>query len=339
MMAEHVRGTIVFGGLLEGTLPDADDAESNIREWVAFAGTLDVKFSLEIDGNSFSLLADDAPVSVEPLGGKPADAIAELLGQLLKAFPAEQRPQIFSTLRSTEYVKGEAIQTVYTYTPEGTVRADSRNIDATTAEPIAPMTRKEKIKLAVIGGAIALVILAGVVFVVGADRVMDLLRDTFMPINTESIAVDNAAFKEFFTVEKVEKLRGRSALQLTLKRTKLFPRSAADEDRLPSLAGLRWLAAKQKETAPSPPATSGPAAATTQPAKAVAKPKEAPSQLSLRLANDALVCGYIRVEYFDRKGQFITFIDIRIAELRSKDSIRIALPIPKARPAKIALVP
>ncbi len=55
-----------------------------------------------------------------------------------------------------------------------------------------------------------------------------------------------------------------------------------------------------------------------------------------RLALEAIARGYVRCEYFDAKGKFITSSQERIADLRDKETVELTLPILK-RPRQASL--
>jgi len=143
-MSEKVEGTVVLDGLIEGKLPDEPGAEEVLRQWLDFAASLKLKFNLEMDGNSFSILADDKPIPAEDLGPRPEERIADALGQLVKAVAAQQGRRVFSTLRSTEYLPGCEVQTIYGLGPDGTVQRSERTLQAETTPPPRRLTRREK---------------------------------------------------------------------------------------------------------------------------------------------------------------------------------------------------
>ncbi|KKL19207.1 hypothetical protein LCGC14_2467780, partial [marine sediment metagenome] len=120
-MPGGTEGTLILDGLIEGRLPERAEPERLLREWVRSAGSAGLHFSLTFDGPNFSLLAEKTPIPVEDLAPNPPDRISAALEELLKAFDPKQRTGLFSTLRSTEYRKGEAVQVVYGIGAGGTV--------------------------------------------------------------------------------------------------------------------------------------------------------------------------------------------------------------------------
>ena len=96
-MNEHTEGTLILEGLVEGRVPDSDEAEARLHEWVRFAATIRLRFSLEIDGSHFSLLPDDAAIETDALGPDPAERLRQALDQLLKVFPDTGRGAVLST--------------------------------------------------------------------------------------------------------------------------------------------------------------------------------------------------------------------------------------------------
>jgi len=287
-MSDKVEGTLTLDGLIEGKLPDDDTVERRLREWVGFAAGVGLRFSLEIDGDAFSLLADNTPVPADTIGENPTDVIAQTLGQLLKVFPGEHRVRVLSTVRSVEYRKGVEVQTLYVVGPDGTVGTRERTLDARTTPPPRKLTAREKWRLAGIG-----VLIAAVVFLISAIFVNygDVWRhvvEGVTPFDVDALEVDASAFERFFTVEKKEHRSGARAVVVTLKRT----------DAWPVKDGVFL-----------------------DPSKPVKTQRE-------RLTRDALARGYVRCEYFDKDGKFLSCGHHRIAELHKKETTKLVLPLP-----------
>ena len=91
-MNEAIEGTFALDGLIEGKIPERADAKDLLHEWIEFAAKAKLKFSLELEGTSFSLLADNNPVQVAKLEAPPDEAVANALTELLRIFPADERP-------------------------------------------------------------------------------------------------------------------------------------------------------------------------------------------------------------------------------------------------------
>ncbi|MBN1808506.1 MAG: hypothetical protein JW909_05520 [Planctomycetes bacterium] len=229
-MTEKHTGTVVFDGLLEGPLPGTPGSEEKLRSWVGLAARSGMRFSLEIDGGTFSILAEDAPVDAAALPPSPEEQVTEALKELLKIFPAAERTRLFSTLRSVEYLEGSEVQTLYVMRPGGEISAESRTVAADTTERPAVLTRAEKTRLGLLGsGAALLVLLAvGLLF---RGSIAEMLRD-LAPVDARDIEIENDVFGEYFTVEDRKAGSGGSSLVLMLKRTGAFPLSDEAADAL-----------------------------------------------------------------------------------------------------------
>ena len=297
-MSEKTEGTLVLDGLLEGKLPDDPGAEDILREWLDFAASLKLSFNLEIDGNSFSILADDKPIRAEDLGPRPEERIADALDQLVKAVPAQKGQRIFSTIRSIEYLPGSEVQTIYALGRDGTIQTSERTLEAETTPPPRQLTRREKVRRAAIGVVAATVILGVSSLFIPYGRVYDYTVGRIVPSSVDALKVETGSFKDYFTVEKKAVSGWKRVVVVTLRRTRAFPLNESDLERL------------------------------------LARPGQS---LSARLTVEALARGYVRCEYFDREDEFVASSIHRISELRDKETIELTLPMPGRRLARIAI--
>jgi hypothetical protein len=291
-MSEKIEGSLVLDGLLQGRLPALPNMEGRLRDWVRTATAAKLPFSLEMDGSSFSVLADNAPLPAAALGPSPSVAIADLLQDLLKIFPPDQRGGVTSTVRSMEYQKGEEVQTLYTVAPDGTVQTRSRSVSAETKAPPRPMTTKEKLRLA--GGGL---LVAAVIFLISSifvdyRQLFGRMVDAARPFNADSLTVEMNGTGDYLALDRKAVSDGGKAVVLTLKRGKDFPLQEADYAALLKKAG---------------------------------------ESLPARLAVEALAAGYVRCEYFDKDGKFLGADMARIADLRSKETVDLLLPLPSDR--------
>ena len=141
-MSDKVEGTFVLDGLLEGVTPEHANAEDRLREWAATAAFLKLPFSIEFDANRFSILADDNPIPLSRLGPNPADTVTGLIDELLELFPDDDRRHLLSTIRSVEYGKGVAVQTLYAVGPDGKTQTRARTVEAATEAASPRLSRK-----------------------------------------------------------------------------------------------------------------------------------------------------------------------------------------------------
>lgn len=289
-MSGKVEGTLLLDGLIEGRLPDVPDAETRLQQWVRFAASRHLQFHVEFEGRGFSILAESKPVSVEPLGSSPDQKIADTLNNLLSIFPSGDRENVLSTVRSMEYRPKTEVQTVYVVGPGGTIQAQQRMVDAETIAPAPQLTRRDKVRLALTGVIIALLILLVSAFFVDYRQLIGHVIERAMPLDADKVQVDAKRFSKYFTVEKKTVARDRRAIVLTLKRGEEFPRRDEDFDRLLG---------------------------------------EGMAPLEVRLALEALARGYVRCECFDENGDLLKFTFHHVAGLREKEAIDVVVPIPK----------
>lgn len=195
-MRENRRlvGTMVLDGLVEGPLPDRDDAVDTLNDWVRFTGQLGLNFRLDVDGNMFSLLADDTAFQTGRLGIDPEAKVAEALRQLAEAVGDETGNRTFSTLRSVRYEPGEEIQAVYALRADGKVDLEKHAVDAQTTAPAPPVPLKERVQaVLIVVGVIALVLAVTSLFVPYGTLWQRLMR-TVTPTRVADIKIDTARF-------------------------------------------------------------------------------------------------------------------------------------------------
>jgi hypothetical protein len=224
-MSEKVEGTIVLDGLVQGRLPDSGDIAGRLNEWVELVRKLGLSFNLEARDGRFSLLPDNQPASVKALGDPPEHALEQSMQQLIELFEGEDRRQLFSTLRSSHYRKGEEVQTVFTVV-QGLLHLQSRSLPADTVAPPEPLSTKEQIKLAAIGSVIALAVLGIALLFPGVRAMFGQIADVVKPLDTKELTVDLGPYEGLISCTVDEKKSDRSALTLVLKRGDKFP--AAD---------------------------------------------------------------------------------------------------------------
>ena len=227
-MQEKIEGTITLDGLVEGRFTGDDEVEERLRQWVSFVGELGLRFNLDVSGNAFSLLPDNRPVPTAKLGPDPDQALRQALEQLIAALPAEDRPRVFSTLRSAEVRKGQEVQSLYAAAPDGSVQVESRSVEVKTIAPPQPVSTKQRVKLGLIGLLLAAVM-------IGIAFLFPPVREKFAefigaigPVTASDLTVDAAAYEPYFTVTVKEATR--AYVVLVLKRTADYPKDAAGLD-------------------------------------------------------------------------------------------------------------
>ncbi len=301
-MNERIEGTICLDGLIEGRLPPEGDVADKLRQWAKFVGELGLKFSVEIDGNAFSLLADTRAVPADKLEPDPAQTIKEALDQLLSAFPPPQRTNIFSTLRSSAYTPGKELQAVYAIGPDGLFAISERTVDAQTHTPAAPLSVKERVKLGVFGLCIAIAVIAVSAIFIDYGELWESMGSSSQPISAETTATRLGPFADYLEVTKIKTgtINGTRCLVLTIERTDAYPTTDGALGEAYAAAG---------------------------------------DDLHKRLAVEALARGYVTVEQYNKSGEFVRHDRLRIAPLRTHAKLEAAVPYSRrARPAQLQLV-
>ena len=299
-MSARVEGTFLLDGLVEGPLPDEPKFDQKLADWSALAQRLHLAMALEVEGSRFSLLANAKSVAASDVGPAPAETVRKTLQELVNAFPAAQRPEIFSTLRSVEVRPGFEIQTVYLVGRDGVVQARDRTIDVETSAPgvSASPFRASRVLLSL--GVLLAVLFVVSIFVDYRALLRDL-KDSVSPLAASELEVTAPDFAPWFTVDGRDVESGSRVVVLTLKRTAAFPKSDGELEAALAAPGLPFRA---------------------------------------RLALTAIAEGFVRCETLDRDGAFVGVEPIRVRGLASAESIQAKVPVPREpRPKKLVLVP
>jgi hypothetical protein len=243
MTGANIEGTMILNGLIEGPLTDDADAAGRLRQWARDLAGLGVDFNVEITGGSFNLLPNNRPLSCAPLGDPPDEAIRQALEQLFEPWPPNLIPRLTSTLRSSEFRKGEEVQSVYRITPDGKVRVEQRTVEAHTETPTQPLSRREIIHMLVFGLVIAAALLGITSLFVDVPALARQLMGTIRPVKVDDVEIDNSNYDAFFHA-KIAEINSEAAT-LKLERTAQFPKDdaalqAAAEAAKPAIK--KWLA-------------------------------------------------------------------------------------------------
>jgi hypothetical protein len=291
-MSARIEGTFRLDGLLEGPRPETPEQESRLHHFVNLAARRNIEFQLEVEGDTFSLLAGSTPAKLPSPGTDLTDEIRQLLVQLLSPLPAQALSRVNSSLRSIEYRKGVEVQTVYAIRPDGTVEFRQRTVETETESAPHPRSRKDQIKMVLTGIGVACLLLLVSSFFVDYGSLLNQTLRTLSPLDAAKIALDASAYQKYFSVETCALRRQGDALLITLKRTPAYPLKESDFD------------AAQTAAEPS---------------------------LRERLSVEALAHGYVRCEYFDDQGAFLGFSSERIEGLRTNETVELVLPLPRQR--------
>jgi hypothetical protein len=295
-----IEGTLILDGLIEGRLPALPAAEDKLRAWVNFARQAGLEFNLQVDGGSFSLLANNSPLSAKKFAPDAGEVISSAVAEMLKTIPPADRGKLSSTLRSIEYRPRQEIQTLYAITPDGAVDSRQRTVEAHTQPPLPPLTTRERIRMGLYGLVAAIAVIALSAVFVDYRKLWHEIREEVTTPSADQFQIDNSTFADYFTIEKKEISSDAKSLRLLLKRTPLFPRNPTEF-------------------------TSASTHPTTQP-------------FEHRLTLDSLARGYVRCEYYDEKGNFQSFTFARIQPLRQSETMELNLPLsPNSRPKQIVI--
>jgi hypothetical protein len=293
---KKIEGTLIIDGLIEGRIPALPQAEEKLRAWVESARGVGLKFVIQVDGDRFTLLADNTPMQATKLAPQPSEVISSAVMEMLKTFPPGERGKVSSTLRSVEFRPRQEVQTLYPIAADGAVNVQARTVEAATLVPPPPMTLRERMKMGLFSLAAVIAVLALSAVFVDYRGLWREMKSEMKGPNAEEIEVEDSTFGEYFAVEKKEVTMGGKSLRLLLRRTAKFPQSSED------LA----MASTRPQTRP----------------------------VEHRLVIDSLAKGYVRAEYFDENGRFASFTSARIAPLRQSETMELVLPIEAESPPR-----
>ncbi len=188
-------GTFTLDGLIQGPAPDPDA----LRAWVKAAAKSALGFNLELDGGQFSLLADDTTRNISSVGAAGLEAtLTTALEALMALYPAG-RATLYSTLRSREFRPGLEIQTLYAINNDGSITAQTREVEADIAAPPVP-PGKRGILLQSCAVLAALLILGfASLFVVNWRELLQ--RSRLMASPEQGVELDASALAPYFTAK------------------------------------------------------------------------------------------------------------------------------------------
>jgi len=239
----NVEGTITLNGLVEGPLPDDPAYRDWLQQWVRDVAKLGLDFQLEVAGNNYSLLPGNEPRSCAALGDLPHEAICQALEQLINPLPPDVAARVTSTLRSSEYRKGEEVQAVYLVRADGKPHVEQRTVDADTVPPPEPIHLRQLIRPLLVGVVVLAALFGITSLFVDVPGLARQLIDTIRPVRVAEVDIDNTSYDPFFHAEATEV--SSKALKITLQRTEAFP---TDDPSLQEAADAaegeikRWLA-------------------------------------------------------------------------------------------------
>lgn len=299
MTGDKVEGSIVFDGLIQGKLADEIVGEQ-LQEWTKFVAGLGPRFNLELRGGAFSLLPDTKPVSVRALGDDPTESIRQVIDQLAGLFSGYERTQLFSTLRTSEYRPSREVQSVYTIAG-GQVGVQTRTIEAETTPPPQPLSPKERLKVAGVGLAMAVLVIGVAMLFPGVRAMFGQLVETVKPFDSKELTVDLDAYAPWIEATTDEEKSKRTAVVLKLKPTAVFPHDDASY-----AAGERAAGANMRQ----------------------------------RFALENLARGHARIALYDETGKYLHSGEVRVADLWTGKTLDVVVALPeRIRVTKLKFVP
>ena len=287
-------GTFLVDGLLEGPASAAPDTQAKLANWVAVARKAGFPFSLEMEGDGFSLLGDARARPLPAPGADPSEPLRHLLQQLVDAFPPEARPRLFSTVRSIEYGDDLETQTIYALSPAGAIEPRQRVVDAITAKAPTPLATKDKIRLGLFGLLVLGVLFALSSLFIDWGSQFQALGNKLGPFDGQAVERDAGPFSPYLAIQGLE-ARG-SQLQITLARTDILPKSAAEAEQQMQLGS---------------------------------------GGLVQREALRALAAGYLRVQLFAKDGAHLGTTVVYVGELRTKETTEVTVPFRRETPPTV----
>lgn len=286
-------GTFLVDGLFEGPCTDPAGLTARLENWIRLARTAGYRFSLEIEGDAFSLLGDSRPALVPEHLKEISEPLCDLLQQLVDSFAPEERRALFSTVRTVEYGEGTETQSLYGLDAAGVVEVQQRVVDAETVAAEKPLTGKEKVR----AGILSLLVLAAVFGIssifIDYHAFFTKAWRKITPVNTEVMEVETGPFDAYLKVKELAPSKDNRRLVLTLERGPAFPADLPAIEALLARPGLR---------------------------------------LSEREALGSLARGYVRVELFGPKDKYQGTAEIRVAGLRDEKTVSVTLLFSREEP-------
>ena len=236
-----IEGTYTLDGLLQGKIPDSAHAEmaENLREWAQSATEAGFPFSLEIEGGQFSLLCGSEVRKLTAPGISVAETLKNSINALIETIPEAGRGQLFSTIRSSEYVADGEVQAVYMIGPDGQIRDQTRKVEIETRAPERPLTGKERLKMGlIVAGSLALLFLLSSFFI-DYGKMFGGVRERFTVLTVENLDFDNALYDDYVkvTVEGLDRRRG--GLVVKIERGPKWDEIAAERLAV-TVGGIAW---------------------------------------------------------------------------------------------------
>lgn len=295
--APQETGTVVLNGLLEGRLPADESKAALIRQWVEFAKENRLGFSLEMESNSFNILADNTPIPAEAFNGRTQERIVSVLNELIKIFTPELRRKIFSILRSVEYRDDLRIETAYYLNASGNIEFKSQETPVLRGDKVQPTTEQphktESRQAMWMVLCIILIAFAASTFVFDYKKTWHNFASSFKTVDPAEIAIDAADSGDYINVTKGAMLNSGSMLELKIRRGKDFP-----------LTFEKYIGEKTR--------------------------LEGKKSITGLMMLKSIANGRVCFEYYDAEKKLFFMVEMRVKALFEKQEITISVPINRA---------
>ena len=219
------ENTYRLEGMIQAPLPSGPDGRSVIAKLTADFNRNGLRLTSRYDDSQFTLTAENVTRDTEEIHPLEVDLMVHhALEQLMRAYPAEQRMQVFSTLQSREYRPNLEVQSIYLVIFPGQVKVERREVAAEVAPRPAPLSPKNQFGyLVAAAGILALLGWASTSLVEYRDLGEQKLS-TFRGTRLEDLRVDDKSLVGFVRIVETDIAKQpESSIILTLRKGTKWP--------------------------------------------------------------------------------------------------------------------
>jgi hypothetical protein len=225
MSDRKVEGTFRLDGLLEGPLFTEDD-ESYLHQFVEQTRQDSIRFSLSLQANRFSLLADQQ-VQIRPKRVPSIDIlVTRHLDRLLRNYSLNEHQQVMSTVRSADISPGQETHTLYAIDAAGRIRTEQRTVACQTVTRAAPLTRRQLIVYGVVTVSIIILVLGVSVRFVPYKEMGSAFMGRLTAYDVNSLNITSSTYQALFEVVHIDYHQDMSRFILTCEVSDTFPTTA-----------------------------------------------------------------------------------------------------------------
>lgn len=219
------ENTYRLEGMIRAPLPPGPEGRVVIEKLAADFNRNGLRLTSRYDDSQFTLTAENVTRDTEEIHPLEVDLMVHhALEQLMRAYPAEQRMQVFSTLQSREYRPNIEVQSAYLIVYPGQVKVQRREVTAEVAPRPAPLGVKHQFGyLLAAAGILALLGWASSGLVEYRDlgeKTLSAMRGTRL----EDLKVEDKSIRDFVRVVDVDLVKPPAAvIVLTLRKGTKWP--------------------------------------------------------------------------------------------------------------------